>query len=62
MDEKMLFDALRSAHNVMGTTVDALESGEPARHRYAKQRLEREMDSIRAALRQAQSTDVGGES
>jgi hypothetical protein len=50
-----LYEALVSAFNLMGTTTDCLNSGEPSRHRYAEQRLQREMDHIRAALTKARA-------
>ena len=42
-----LEELLRSAHNAMGTAVDCIADGQPARLEYAQERLLAEMDSIR---------------
>lgn len=44
-------EALERARNVMGSTIDALNSGEPSRHRTARAMLEHEIEIVREAIR-----------
>jgi hypothetical protein len=44
-------EALERARDVMGSTIDALNSGQPSRHRTARAMLEHEIEIVREAIR-----------